>query len=272
MRIGMLGVAQRTDIDVAIPAELARVMSPGTSVTLYRTRVPGFPYAPADLPFQQMSYLEAGIAAAPACDVLLLNTLGDYGLAALKSAVSIPVVGAGEAALRLAPSLGRRFSIVTIWPKSLNFIPYGLLRDYQLEGACTGVRNVGLEADLDTLGQADGYIANMQAGADAILARIVAECHRAVQEDGADLVVLGCTCMSPIAEQIAAQCAFPVINPLAAGLKTAELLATLRLSNSRVAQPPIRADRAERARLMVNSVASIPQDECQVCVFSAAAE
>ncbi len=273
MRIGMLGLAQRTDIGAsAPPAELARIMSPDTVFSAYRTRLPGAPLAPADIPLQQISYLAAALAAAPSCDALLFNTAGDYGLAAVKSAVPIPVVGSGEASYRLATSLGRRFSIVTVWPKSLNFIPLDTLRDYGLEGACTGIRNVGVEAELATLGQPDGYVARMQAGADAIMARIVTECHRAIGEDGAEVVVLGCTCMSPIADRIAAQCAFPVINPLAAGLKLAETLATLRLSSSRVGQPAIRQEQAERVQMMVDAVAVIPQEECQVCVFAAAAE
>jgi allantoin racemase len=268
----MLGLAQRTDIGAAPPAELARIMSPDTLFTVYRTRMPGAPQAPADLPLQQISYMAAALAAEPFCDALLFNTAGDYGLAAVKSAVSIPVVGAGEASLRLAPSLGRRFSIVTVWPKSLNFIPLNILREYGLEEACASIRNVGVEAELATLGQPDGYVARMQAGADEIMARIVTECHRAISDDAAEVVVLGCTCMSPIAEQISARCDFPVINPLAAGLKMAESLATMRLSSSRVLQPPIRPERAERVRMMVHAVATIPQDECQVCVFAAAAE
>ena len=273
MRIGMLGLAQRTDIGAAAPpAELARIMSPDTVFTAYRTRMPGAPQVPADLPLQHISYMDAALGAEPFCDALLFNTAGDYGLAAVKSAVSIPVVGAGEASLRLAPSLGRRFSIVTVWPESMNFIPLTLLREYQLEGACTGIRNVGVEAELATLGQPDGYVARMQAGAEEIMSRIVTQCHRAIREDGAEVVVLGCTCMSPIADRIAAQCDFPVINPLAAGLKMAESLAAMRLSSSRVLQPPIRPERAGRVRMMVDAVATIAQEECQVCVFAAAAE
>jgi allantoin racemase len=272
MRLGMLGDAQRFGDPDTAPPELKSIMAPDTTLATYRVRVPGFPHGPADLPFQALGHLEAGITAAADCDALFLNTVGDYGLPALKAALSIPVVGAGEASLRLAPSLGRRFAIVTIWPVSMNFIPLGLLRDYGLEALSVGIRNVGVEADLDSLGRDDSVIARMQAGVQDVLDRVVDACHAAVETDGAEVVVLGCTCMSPVADAIAARCPVPVINPLAAALKMAEGLASMRLSASHVNQARFRDSATDRLRTMVDAVAEFPQEECQVCVFTPLSE
>ena len=60
--------------------------------------------------------LEAGATAEDeGYDAVCINSMSDSGLAALRSRLSIPVVGPGQSCLAMACMLGHRFSIITMW-------------------------------------------------------------------------------------------------------------------------------------------------------------
>ena len=46
-----------------------------------------------------------------------INSMSDSGLSALRSRLTIPVVGPGRASFHLAADLGKRFSVITMWPR-----------------------------------------------------------------------------------------------------------------------------------------------------------
>src|SRR5690606_2729518 len=133
----------------------------------------------------------------------IVNSVGDYGLAALKSATRKVAVGAGEAGMRMAAALGNPFAIVTIWPSSTGFLYQKVLRECGLTGSCRQVLHVGTEDEQAALGQDQDYIARMQGGDSTLLGRIIGRCREAV-DDGAAAILLGCTCMSPIAAKVQA--------------------------------------------------------------------
>lgn len=226
MKIGLLGTAG--DKGGSVPIELTNVVSQGTELALYPASISIFAYTPAEFAIQQINYMDAGMrAAADGCDVLVYVTVADYGIAALRSAVDIPVIGSGEAALKFGQQIGSRFSIVTVWPASTNFIHHNNLREHGLTGSLASIRNVMDEEVISGSERPDAFIADMQAGNDRTCDRIIAACRRAVEEDGAEFIILGCTCMSPIASRIAANCSVPVINPFATAVKLAETMVAL---------------------------------------------
>lgn len=112
----------------------------------------------------------------------------------------------------------------------------------------------------------DAFIADMQSGNDLTFQRIRASCQRAVEEDGAEFIILGCTCMSPIAARIAAQCAVPVINPFATAVKLAETMLKLGVAPGPRGVPAVRQSSLEIVRDMV-AVASgdRPADTSAAC-------
>ena len=60
--------------------------------------------------------LEAGASAeAEGYDAVCINSMSDSGLAALRSRLSIPVVGPGQSCLLTACMLGEKFSVLTMW-------------------------------------------------------------------------------------------------------------------------------------------------------------
>ena len=62
----------------------------------------------------------------------------------------------------------------------------------------------------------------------------------AVEQDGADVLVLGCMSMAflpGICEQLGERVGVPVVNPVVAALKTAEIVVAMKLAHSKAAWP-----------------------------------
>jgi len=269
MRIALIGTAFRRDNPTAIPPELEAVLAGGTEIRIYPPRLSMFPNNPLDLAIQEMGYLDAGIAAAgDGCDAIIVNSVGDYGVAALKSATRKVVVGAGDAGMRISAAVGSPFAVVTIWPSSTAFLYQKVLRETGLAGHCSQVLHVGTENEQAQLGQEQDYIARMQGGDSTLLGRIIGRCREAI-DNGAAAILLGCTCMSPIAAKVQAALEVPVINPLTAAVKQAEMLGALGLRQSSVnfaAGHPARRD-------VVSAMAAAGADlagaaDCDYCVVA----
>lgn len=239
--------------------ELAPLLPPEVTLAAYPSRVAAFPYTPVELALQQIGHADAAFAAAEAgCDAVVIDSVGDYGLAAMRAVIDIPAIGAGEAGMMAAAADGRRFAIVTVWPSSMNFIYEGLLAAYGWTQACTGIFNIATDEVLSDLAGPDGYLGRVHRGEAEILAAIGQAIDRA-REDGAAAVLLGCTCMSPMADRIARMAPLPVINPLAAGVAAALKAPPVD------ARPPRAAPRA-LVTAMVDAVAGAPSEPCPVCI------
>jgi hypothetical protein len=83
------------------------------------------------------------------------------------------------------------------------------------------VRYVAGEPDLDLVGTDAGVKARMKRGENDIVATIAAACRRAVAADGTDLVLFGCTCMTPVAGEVAARTGLEILDPSTIGLRAA---------------------------------------------------
>ena len=70
-----------------------------------------------------------------------------------------------------------------------------------------------------------------------MFARLTAEAQAAIDEDGADVILLGSTTMHQAGDYMSAHLAAPVINPGPVAIKMAEVIVGLGLSHSKVAFP-----------------------------------
>lgn len=257
--IGLIGTAvnplQRTG-----PAPELAAQFPGTSFQAYSSRVPAFPYTPIEQAMQALGHAEAALSAAEAgCAAVVIDSVGDYGLAAMRAMLPVPAIGSGESGLAEAAHGGRSFGIVTVWPESMNFILYERLQACGVLGLCTSIINIGSDDDAGSITGPDSYLADVREGRDMIRARVLAGIER-LSARGAAAVMLGCTCMSAMAEAIASASPLPVVNPLAAGVRAA-------LAAPPVAQPPqVREGRPALLRAMVDAVAGETAEDCPVCV------
>jgi allantoin racemase len=183
-----------------------------------------FPDSPSAREICALTYLDAGLLAErDGYAGLYINTVGDYGLAALREASRIPVTGSGEGAIRTAQAAGQRFAIVTIWPPALRFIYDAVLAATDAAPDCVAIHHLSADRDLATLDQPDNFVRDMQACGMTTMARIREACHRGLEQDGADVIVLGCTCMQPVAAKLEAD-GLPVIEPMVSGYRHLESL------------------------------------------------
>lgn len=154
-------------------------------------------------------------------DAVVLAGFGEHGRDALAEMVSVPVFDIAECAAHVAYLIGRRFSVITTLARSIAPIEDRLLLA-GLNAHCASVRACGLstaEVDADPAG--------------AVRA-IVDEAARAVAEDGADVICLGCAGMAGVTAAISNKLGVPAVDGVAAAVALAQAVVGLGLSTSKV--------------------------------------
>ena len=154
-------------------------------------------------------------------DAVILAGFGEHGKDALQEMLTVPVLDIAEAAAHVAHLLGRRFSVVTTLARSIPPIEDRLMLA-GLDAHCASVRACGLgtaEVDADPAG--------------AAVQAIVDEAARAVAEDSADVICLGCAGMAGVTAAITAKLGVPAVDGVAAAVALAQALVGLGLSTSK---------------------------------------
>ncbi|MCS7135642.1 MAG: aspartate/glutamate racemase family protein [Nitrososphaerota archaeon] len=156
-------------------------------------------------------------------DAAIIYCFGDPALLAAKEAVNIPVVGLCEPSIHLASMLGRRFSIIGVGGKA----GYGLMID--------NVTRYGLSHKMASVRLTDVRVLDIRKEFDKLVEILTEEGRKAIEVDGADTLVLGCGGLLNIADILQERLGVPVIDPGITALKVAELLAKLKLKQSKIA-------------------------------------
>ena len=160
-------------------------------------------------------------------DGYVIACFGDPGLAAARELARGPVVGIAQAAMHVASLVGTRFSVVTTLGRTMGQA-WHLAEAYGMKRFCAHVRACEIPVlELDEPGS-------------SARERILDECRRALAEDGADSIVLGCAGMADLCHVIGQELGVPVVDGVAAATQLVESLVNLRLSTSKhgeLAQP-----------------------------------
>jgi allantoin racemase len=135
----------------------------------------------------------------------------DPGLHAAREIARGPVIGICQAAVQVAMTISRRFSVITTLPRSIPIIE-DLVSAYGAGRHCRNVRAI----DLPVLG-----VDENPEEAERLL---MLEIGRAKQEDRAEAIVLGCAGMSLLCDRLSASTGVPVIDGVTAAVKFAEAL------------------------------------------------
>ena len=163
-------------------------------------------------------------------DAVVSNCFADPGVKAAREVLGIPVVGAAEASMHFAATLGQRFSIVTVLP---NIVPVieNLVTEYGLDRKLASVRCVNIS------------VLQLRNNQSVLMDALRREMLAAINEDRAHVLILGCTDMFGVAKDMEKELAtegyeVPVIDPLLASLKVAEALVSMKLRQSRLTYMP----------------------------------
>jgi allantoin racemase len=157
---------------------------------------------------------------AQGADAHVIACFDDTGLDAARSVAAAPVIGIGEAAFHTASVLAHRFAVVTTLARSVPVIETNLLR-YGLDRRCARVRAANVPV-----------LALNEPGSNARM-RIAAEIERALSEDGAEVIVLGCAGMADLVAALAGEFSVPVVDGVAAAVTFAEGLAAQGLRTAK---------------------------------------
>jgi len=147
-------------------------------------------------------------------DAVVIGCFGDPGLRGARELVKIPVIGSGEACMHVASTLGHKFSILASEKKAIS-----LLEDL--------VYTYGLEKKLASIRVVDFTPVRMLEEPQKLQAAASSEARKAVEEDNAEVIILGCTCESGFMRELMTELAVPVIDVVVVSFKYAEMLADL---------------------------------------------
>lgn len=225
MRILVLNPNTSDSMTAEIAAAARAVAAEGTEVVAVKPR-----FGAEAIDSAAESYLSAvglmdavATMAAPGefdYDAVILAGFGEHGKDALQEMLSVPVLDIAESAAHIAHLIGRRFSVVTTLRRSIAPIEDRLMLA-GLSAHCASVRACGLgtaEVDADPAGAVQA---------------IVDEAARAVSEDGADVICLGCAGMAGVTAAISAKLGVPAVDGVASAVVLAHALVGLGLSTSK---------------------------------------
>ena len=154
-------------------------------------------------------------------DAVVIACFDDTGLDAVRCLTDKPVIGIGEAAYHMASMVSNKFSVVTTLARSVPALEHNLHR-YGLMARCARVRSSEV-----------AVLELEHPGSDACN-RISAEIGRAIAEDRAEAIVLGCAGMADLAEALATEHGVPVLDGVTCAVGLAETMVKLQLLTSRV--------------------------------------
>ncbi len=148
-------------------------------------------------------------------DAAVVAAFGDPGLGAAREMMSIPVVGLTEASVLMACPLGRTFSIVSF---SSRLEPWyrECVAWHGMSGRLASIRM--LDATIGDVGQVQHENEEL----------LVALATKAVEEDGAEVVILAGAPLAGLATHVRDRIPVPVVEGVAASVKMAEGLVALQ--------------------------------------------
>ena len=151
-------------------------------------------------------------------DGFIVACHSDIGVDLLRELTDKPVIGIGEASMLFALPLGHKFSILSLKRKK---IPQkeDLVKKYGLENRCASIRITGLGVVGDDKEKRE---------------KLMQEGEKAVKEDGAEVLILGCAGMAGLDKEIEKIVNVPVIDGVVSALMLIESLIRYGVSTSKV--------------------------------------
>ena len=169
----------------------------------------------------------------------------------------IPVTSSAHAQMHIAGLLGNKFSIVDI-AESHNMQMYYLVVQYRMTDRCASIRNVNYPLpspnfpnDRPIQAERDRAV---QSGSSDMLEAAVRESIAAIEEDGADVIILGCSAafwMQPLLQKKLMEIGWdvPVLEGARCAIEVAKTLVDLGVDASGLAFPSERPVKWRRKKV-----------------------
>jgi len=228
MRILVVNPNTTAGMTANIAVAARRIAAPGTEIVALTS-----PHGPASIEgyydeAMSLAGLLQAVREAEDYDAVIIACFDDTGLDALRCLTDKPVVGIGEAGYRMAAMLCNKFSVVTTLARSVPALEHNLMR-YGMDRQCQRVRSSEVAVLELEHANPDAY------------KKIEDEIGRAIAEDRAEAIVLGCAGMADLAAAMSERFGVPVLDGLACAMGLCESMVRLGLRTSRLggyAPPP----------------------------------
>ena len=168
---------------------------------------------------------QVAVAATEDVDAIVIDCMGDPGLAAARELVSLPVVGPAQASMHLAASLAHSFTILTVLD-TLGPMFDQLAHRSGLAGKLRSTRSVQIP------------VLELRNEPEHLMQALIEQSLLAIEQDDAHAIIFGCTGMKGYATRLARELELrghpriPVIDPIRAAIALAETLVALGLTHS----------------------------------------
>jgi len=165
-------------------------------------------------------------------DAVIIACFSDPGLEPAREVSDTLVLGIQQTTLAAASMLGHKYSILT--PLSVR-IPSKEqdIRRFRMESACASIRALDLS------------VAQTEADPGLTKRRVKDVARAAIEQDGAEVVILGCAGMVGYAEELEKNLGIIVLDPTTVAFKMAEALVDSGIRHSKralFATPPVREE------------------------------
>lgn len=160
-------------------------------------------------------------AAGEGYDAVILACFCEVGVEAAREISSIPVLGLEEPSLAVALLLGEKFGVMTE-------------KRARVAMKKRHVRQYGLLERMASVRPLERSVAELTADPEGTKAAGLALARRMIEEDGAEVIIMGCAAMAGYSDDLERELHVPVLDPLRVSLKVAEALVDLGLTHSRI--------------------------------------
>jgi len=222
MRILIANVNTTEAITEAIAEQARSVASPGTEIV---GLTPWFGAESVEGNFESylaaIAVMDRVLAYEGPYDAVIQAGYGEHGREGLQELLNVPVVDITDAAASTAMYLGHAYSVVTTLDRTMPLIE-DRLKLSGLYERCASVRASGLA------------VLELEADPQRAVQAIVEQAERAVRDDKAEVICLGCGGMAGLDEQIRQRTGVPVVDGVSAAVTIAESLVRMGLSTSKV--------------------------------------
>lgn len=154
-------------------------------------------------------------------DAVIVACFDDTGVDALRCQFDAPVIGIGAAAAHFASLVSCRFSVITTLSRSIPNLRNNL-RLYGLDVSCGSIR------------AAEVPVLELEDDPGLAESRIATEIEKAMRQDAAEAIVLGCSGMANLDTRLSDQFMIPVIDGVKCAVTLAESLHAVGLRTSKV--------------------------------------
>lgn len=223
MRILVINPNSTESMTSSIGDAARRVASPGVEIAAVSGAGPASIESHLDEIESAAGVMQHIVDGSAAFDAFVVACYGDHpAISAARELTRRPVVGIAEASMSLACMLGHSFSIVTTSPRWRPML-IDAVRRFGFTHRCASVR-----ASFMTVLDVDGLPEH------EVRAQLLREANKAIAEDGAEVIVLGCAGMTGLDAELSAALGAPVVDAVAAGVKIAEALVACGLETSKL--------------------------------------